>query len=112
LGSLWQDWQHVPFVFGAWIIAKSALKPSLEQTLNGYLQATRESIERFRETPSKCLDRWLARYPVDLPRAVIENYYSTIDYRFTDERKRSLSLFFEHAAALGLVKQAPVLEFL
>ena len=112
LGTLWQDWQHVPFVFGAWIIAKSALEPGLEQTLNRYLQATRESIERFRENPSKCLDRWLARYPVDLPRSVVENYYSSIDYRFTDERKRSLSLFFEHAASLGLIETAPKLEFL
>lgn len=112
LGALWQDWQHVPFVFGAWIIAKSALEPGLEQTLLRYLQATRESIGRFRENPSKCLDRWLARYPVDLPRTVVENYYSALDYSFTDERKRSLSLFFEHAVALGLVKRVPTLEFL
>jgi chorismate dehydratase len=54
----------------------------------------------------------LARYPVDLPRSIVENYYSAIDYRFTDERKRSLSLFFERAAALGLIEKAPTLEFL
>jgi chorismate dehydratase len=47
-----------------------------------------------------------------LPRSVVENYYSSIDYRFTDERKRSLSLFFEHAASLGLIETAPKLEFL
>ena len=102
----------LPFVFGAWIVAKSALKPDLEQTLFRYLQATRESVEKFRANPTKALDRWLARYPVDLPRAIVENYYSAIDYRFTDDRKRSLSLFFEHAAALGLIQNAPALEFL
>ena len=112
LGALWQDWQHVPFVFGAWIIAKSALKPDLEQTLFRYLQATRDSVEKFRENPIRSLDRWLERYPVDLPRSIVENYYSAIDYRFTDDRKRSLSLFFEHAAALGLIEKAPKLEFL
>ncbi|WP_405340724.1 menaquinone biosynthetic enzyme MqnA/MqnD family protein [Fibrobacter sp.] len=112
LGTLWQDWQHVPFVFGAWIISRDALGPELKPVLLRYLQATRESVERFRENPSRSLDKWLARYPVDLPRSVIENYYSALDYRFTDERKRSLSLFFEHAAAQGLIKQAPTLEFL
>ena len=112
LGTLWQDWQHVPFVFGAWIVSKEALKPDLEQTLKDYLQATRESVERFRRDPSTCLSRWLDRYPVALPRSIIENYYSALDYRFTDDRKRSLSLFFEHAAALGLIERAPALEFL
>ena len=112
LGALWQDWQQVPFVFGAWIISKEALMPDVKPALLRYLRATRESIEHFRENPVKALDKWLAHYPVDLPRDVIENYYSALDYRFTDERKRSLSLFFEHAAALGLIKQAPTLEFL
>ena len=83
LGSLWQDWQGVPFVFGAWIVSKSALQPELRDTLKMYLQATRESIESFRT-----------------------------NYRFTEERKRSLSLFFEHAAGLGLIREAPPLEFL
>ena len=112
LGALWLDWQHVPFVFGAWIISKSALRPDLEQTLLNYLQATKKSVERFRENPSEALDRWLKQYPVDLPRAVVEKYYDAIDYRFTEDRKRSLSLFFEHAAALGLIPSAPKLEFL
>ena len=112
LGALWQDWQKVPFVFGAWIISKDALTPEVKPTLLRYLQATRESVEHFRENPVVALDKWLAHYPVDLPRSVIENYYSALDYRFTDERKRSLTLFFEHAAALGLIKQAPTLEFL
>ena len=112
LGTLWQEWQGLPFVFGAWIVSKEALKPDLEQTLKDYLQATRESVERFRRDPSTCLSRWLDRYPVALPRSIIENYYSALDYRFTDDRKRSLSLFFEHAAALGLIERAPALEFL
>ena len=112
LGALWQDWQRVPFVFGAWIVSKRALEGDLEQPLRTYLQATRNGIEKFRRNPSQALDRWLTRYPVELPRSVVENYYSSLDYRFTDERKRSLSLFFEHAAALGLIERAPVLEFL
>ncbi len=112
LGVLWQDWLHVPFVFGAWIVSKSALQPGLAESLRHYLDATRKSVERFGQNPSAALDKWLARYPVDLPRSVIENYYSALDYRFTDERKRSLALFFEHAVSLGLIERTPSLEFL
>lgn len=112
LGSLWQDWKKLPFVFGAWVIAKEALNPELRPTLMHYMDATRISIEKFRENPSKALDRWLKRYPVDLPRPVIESYYSALDYRFTDERKESLRMFFRYASELQLVKTAPELEFL
>lgn len=112
LGTLWQDWQKLPFVFGAWIIAKEALSDELRPTLLRYMDATRNSIETFSARPSAALDKWLARYPVNLPRPVIESYYSALDYRFTEERKESLNLFFRYAADLGLVQAAPVLEFL
>lgn len=112
LGSLWQDWQKLPFVFGAWVIAKEALSAELKPTLLRYMEATQGSIDKFRTCPSAALDKWLARYPVKLPRPVIESYYSAIDYRFTEERKESLELFFRYAADLGLVGSAPELEYL
>lgn len=112
LGTLWQNWQKLPFVFGAWIIAKEALSHELKPTLLRYMEATKNSIEKFRANPSEALDKWLKRYPVDLPRTVIENYYTALDYRFTEDRKESLKLFFKYAAELGLVQEAPVLDFL
>ena len=112
LGTLWQDWQGLPFVFGAWVISKDALSPELRPLLEGYLQRTESSIESFRADVSGALDRWLSRFPVNLPRAVLEDYYRVLDYRFTDERKESLALFFDLAARMGLVESAPKLEFL
>jgi len=112
LGALWQDWQKMPFVFGAWIIAKEALSHELRPTLIRYMDATERSIEKFSARPSDSLDKWLSRYPVHLPRTIIESYYSALDYRFTDERKESLNVFFRYAAQLGLVDSAPTLEFL
>ena len=111
LGSLWQDWQGLPFVFGAWIISREALGAELRPTLERYLDATQQSIENFRKDPSLALDKWLARYPVNLPRPLIEDYYRVLDYRFTDERKESLSLFLKLACKKGLVDSAPDLEF-
>ena len=112
LGTLWQDWLGLPFVFGAWIIAKEALEPALLPPLENYLECTEIGIERFRANPKTALDRWLAKYPVKLPRQVVEDYYRVIDYRFTDERKQSLRVFFDFAARMGLVDVAPELEFL
>lgn len=112
LGTLWQDWQGLPFVFGAWVIAKEALSPELRPVLENYMDCTEKSIERFRANPKSALDRWFSRYPVKLPRLVVEDYYKVLDYRFTDERKRSLALFFDFAARMGLVERAPELEFL
>ena len=112
LGSLWQEWQGLPFVFGAWIISREALKPELERYLQFYMQQTEQNIADFRADVSGSLTRWLARYPVRLPRPVVEDYYKVIDYRFTDARKESLSLFLKLASRMGLVEEAPALEFL
>ena len=99
-------------MFGAWIISKGALQAPLRPVLDSYLQQTEQSILAFRADVKGSLDRWLSRYPVDLPRAVLEDYYRVLDYRFTDERKRSLSLFLELSCRIGLVESAPALEFL
>lgn len=111
LGSLWQEWQGLPFVFGAWVISKAAAKNN-RAGLERYMQLTEASIADFRANVSASLDRWLARYPVSLPRHVVEDYYKVIDYRFTDERKQSLSLFLSLAARMGLAQQNLPLEYL
>ena len=69
-------------------------------------------IREFRKNPSQALDVWLAKYPVSLPRPLIEDYFSVLDYRFTDERKQSLAIFFKLASQMGLVESAPPIEFL
>ena len=111
LGALWQEWQGLPFVFGAWVISKVAAAEN-RAGLERYMDLTERSIANFRADVSASLDRWLARYPVSLPRNVVEDYYKVLDYRFTDERKRSLSLFLELAARMGLTGPAQALEFL
>jgi len=112
LGALWQDWHKLPFVFGAWLISKEALKPEMKPVLLDYMDATQRSVENFKANPGAALDKWLAKYPVQLPRPVIDDYYSALDYRFTEERKTSLKLFFKYAKEKGLVNEVPELEFL
>ena len=112
LGSLWQEWQGLPFVFGAWVISKEALQPRLKHALDSYMERLENGIREFRKNPSMALDLWLKKYPVHLPRPLIEDYFSVLDYRFTDERKQSLALFFKLAAEMGLVESNPPIEFL
>ena len=112
LGTLWQDWQGMPFVFGAWIIEKSALKPELRPVLESYLEETEKSLNAFRADPATALERWISRFPANLDKKTVLDYYKIIDYRFTDERKKSLETFFGYAEKLGLVEKAPPLEFL
>ena len=112
LGSLWQEWQGLPFVFGAWIISKEAIQPQLKPVLNVYMERLENGIREFRKNPSQALDVWLEKYPVSLSRPLIEDYFSVLDYRFTDERKQSLALFFKLAAQMGLVETSPPIEFL
>ena len=112
LASLWQEWQGLPFVFGAWLISKDALSTRLRPVLDDYMLRLETSIREFRKNPSQALDVWLAKYPVNLPRPLVEDYFSVLDYHFTDERKQSLSLFFKLAAQMGLVESAPPIEFL
>ena len=112
LGSLWQEWQGLPFVFGAWVISKDALQPRLKPVLDDYMVRLETGIREFRKNPPMALDLWLKKYPVNLPRPLIEDYFSVLDYRFTDERKQSLALFFKLAAEMGLVESNPPIEFL
>ena len=112
LGSLWQEWQGLPFVFGAWVISKDALQPRLKPVLDDYMVRLENGIREFRKNPPMALDLWLKKYPVHLPRPLIEDYFSVLDYRFTDERKQSLALFFKLAAEMGLVESSPPIEFL
>lgn len=111
LGTLWQGWQGLPFVFGAWVIAKEATRGELRPVLERYLELTKTGIEKFKSDKTAALDAWLSRYPVRLPRPVVDRYYDVLDYRFTEERKESYGLFIKYAQKLGLVESAPPIEF-
>lgn len=107
LATLWLEWQGVPFVFGAWSIHKSALK--MRGELSEYLGEVSRSVEGFRRSPAEALKIWEARYPVPLPLETKVSYYDALDYRFTEERKRSLELFYKLCEREGLApKQAPI----
>lgn len=109
LATLWLEWQGMPFVFGAWSIHKAALKMAGE--LSAYLHEVSRSVECFRRNPAAALKIWETRYPVPLPLGTKVSYYDALDYNFTEERKRSLELFFRLCEGEGLVPRQRPLEF-
>lgn len=111
LGSLWKEWQGMPFVFGAWSIHRSALQGHLLQELTEFLSEIKQSVDNFRESPKEALLRWMDHYPVNLPIEDLRDYYNSLDYTFTDQRKQSLSLFFEKCFEIGLLPSLPEIHY-
>lgn len=111
LGTLWQLWQHKPFVFGAWSIHRSALQGDLRKQLDCFLNELEVSVAEFRKDPRTALGNWQEHYPNAFSVEDLKAYYNVLDYSFTDERKESLSKFFELAKKIGLLESAPKLVF-
>lgn len=112
LARLWLDWQKVPFVFGAWSVHRSALLEGTRKTLDRFLEQVRESLREFRADPCKAIETWKAQYPVPFDSKALKSYYEALDYNFTDERKKSLEIYFNLCAKENLIKCAPPLRFL
>lgn len=110
LGTLWQEWQKMPFVFGAWSIRRD-ISRTHESLLSSFLLEAEKSVEEFRRNPGSALSLWLSRYPVKISLEEIQSYFGVLDYAFTEERKESLSIFFRLCAQIGLLREAPKLEF-
>lgn len=96
LATLWQNWQQLPFVFGAWIVHENALNNAfLRNKLHFFQNELKHSLRDFRQNPAQCLKPWLQKYPTLLPLPDILEYHSIVDYHFTSIHQESLSRFFE-----------------
>lgn len=112
LATLWEEWHHLPFVFGAWIIHKNALSKEKKPILDRFLDAAEENVKSFRRDPQTAIDTWLKKYPIPLPASMIFSYYDSLDYSFTSERKESLELFYSLCNQIGIIPNATKLRFI
>ncbi len=109
LASLWQEWTGLPFVFGMWIVHRKALSHPMLQT---YRQMVMQSIQSFRENPSKALQHWFEHYPNPLQETDLTRYFQSIEYQFTDAHKEGLRVFYQFSQEHGLIQRVPELRFL
>ena len=112
MALLWRSWHGLPFVFGAWSVHKSALSGEVRPRLESFLSQVHESIAEFRKDPSLALKKWAEHYPVPFSAEQLKDYYDSLDYEFTDERKKSLELYFNLCAKEGILNEAPPLRYL
>ncbi|GHV13032.1 chorismate dehydratase [Fibrobacterales bacterium] len=95
LASVWQEWQGLPFVFGAWIIRKEAATGGLQPILENYLNETERGIIAFKDDRQKYLQLWNSHFSNGVPQNIALDYYNAVDYSFTSSHEKSLKKFYE-----------------
>ncbi len=110
LASEWQQWHHLPFAFGLWLVRKQAALDKLN-ALEAYAAHLHESIANFKHDPEGSLMQWLRAYPSELPIMDILDFYSSADYQFTEAHRDSLRVFYSLAQNEGIIGTVPELRF-
>jgi chorismate dehydratase len=106
----WQQWHHLPFAFGLWLVQRQATTQKAA-LLRLYSEHLRDSVAAFRSNPEAALSTWLRAYPSLLPVMDILDFYSSADYTLTDLHLESLGLFYALAQKEGLISAIPTFRF-
>ena len=105
LANLWQDWHHLPFVFGLWSVRKEAVDTlELAPIFHEFRKKLQKSINNFNKNKGISLQNWLKAYPSPIPLDELLSYYKAIEYNFSPEHKKSLLIFDELAQKHGVSK--------
>lgn len=108
LGAIWQQQTGFPFVFALWIVNRAAVDGKhaevalLLQSLLRAKELSKLNIERY-AAEAAGLD-WMSAQQ----RAA---YWHIISYDLDEQQLAGLSLFYRHAAELGIIAEAPELSF-
>ncbi|MSM40797.1 MAG: futalosine synthase [Geobacter sp.] len=108
LGAIWQQQTGFPFVFALWIVNRAAVAGKhaevalLLQSLLKAKELSKLRLERY-AAEATGLD-WMSAQQ----RAA---YWRIISYDLDEQQLAGLSLFYRHAAELGIIAEAPELSF-
>jgi chorismate dehydratase len=109
LGSLWQEYAGLPFVYALWMVRKdsAAQMPELCRRLKEGLKASREMAEGS-------FDSIALNAPESSWMGVegLAAYWKAMSYRLGPEHQRGLMLFLELAERLGEAPLPPAVRFL
>jgi chorismate dehydratase len=99
----WDTWTGKPAVLAIWAARRSAVTPELVADFQASKQYGLAHLEEIATNAAATLG---------LPQAHLERYLrGNIDYSLDDENLAGLQLFFEKAAAAGLIPAAGPLDF-
>lgn len=99
----WQEMTGKPCVLALWVGRKDAITP---EVIADFLASRQYGLEHISEIAAA------AGGTLDLPQCALERYLrKNIQYQLDAENLAGLQLFFERAAAMGLIPQARPVEF-
>jgi chorismate dehydratase len=99
----WRALTGLPAVLAVWAARREIATPEL---IADFLASRDFGLSRIAEI---CFD---AARDLELPQRVLESYLrNNIDFSLDEENRRSLELYFAHAAKLALIPQAKPLEW-
>ena len=107
LGEAWYEWTGLPFVFGVWIVQRSAV-----QTWNGQLERAMECLMAAKEwgrTHQEYICEVAARQKI-LDQKQLESYYQSLHFDLGEREQEGLRLFFHHLFQMGEIETFPALE--
>jgi chorismate dehydratase len=108
LGELWYRHTALPFVFAFWLVRRETVltrRSQISLLHRALLDAKDRAYGAYPEIAKECPERvWYGEEH-------LVQYWNTISYDLTARHCEGASLFFRHAAELGLLPSAPDLEF-
>lgn len=104
LGELWKEQTGLPMVFAVWIVRREAAAEKREQLVELH-KNLKLSIEDAKKSWDK-LAQGLANYDWMKKEEVIK-YWRQINFSLTSQHTKGLLTFFDDAAELNLVEEAP-----
>ena len=108
LGELWYQHTGLPFVFAFWLVRRETVMTRRNQIAllhRALLDAKERAYGAYPEIAKGCAEReWYGEEH-------LVEYWNTISYDLTANHCAGASLFFRHAAELGLLPSDPALEF-
>lgn len=108
LAEAWRDWTGLPFIFGVWVVSRSAADSGLFTSDPGAL------LRRARDWGLRHMDTILdlTLYGCPLTREELRIYYRDgLVYGLRGRELEGLQLFYEKLAAARMIPAMPELEF-
>jgi chorismate dehydratase len=107
MGEVWHRWTGLPFVFGLWVIQRSAVEArgeDLERAVR-WLSAAKRWGRRHHRQICK-----VAAQSEILTQGQAEAYYQGLNFNLNEGERSGLRRFFEMLLEMGEIEAMPVLE--
>ena len=100
LAEEWRQWTKLPIVFAVWVARRDFFETHIDESLNALktlIESKKWGFSHFAEVLSE------AQRQTNLPRPVLEEYFSRLSYDFDERLKKGMRLYLDYAQKCGLL---------